>query len=132
MSASSSPNPQNIILLAALGAGAYWFLTRRRVMAQPIAAPAPTAARPGNDVAGIAGQVVGAISNLFGRAGSAMNGTYDGRAAQPWDVTPQGASGPRFNNPSAYVSSAVDGAAFNPPTVGAFDAAYDYTGEYWY
>lgn len=38
-----------------------------------------------------------------------LQGTYDGRAAQPWDVTPS-YSGGRANNPSAY--SADTGAAF--------------------
>lgn len=35
-------------------------------------------------------------------------GTFDGRSATQWDVTPAGPAGPRANNPSAYVADGGD------------------------
>jgi hypothetical protein len=74
-----------------------------------------------NSNAALAGMLGSFLGSL--RPSSAnLLGTYDGRSAQPWDVTPYGESGPTFNNPSAYVSSAIDGLAYNPTTSSAFDA----------
>lgn len=127
MSTASSPGPNNLLLLAVLGIGAYYLMTRR-AMAQPMyQGQAGRTAQNAN----LIGAGLGALNNLFGRLGGSsgsvpLNGTYDGRAAQQWDVTPQGPSGPRYNNPSAYVAN--DGLVANP----AFDSAYDFSNEYWY
>jgi hypothetical protein len=124
MSASASPNPTNLLMLAALGIGAYWFMSRRAAAAQvPTQGMLPNQRADRNYQTGaVLGGLVGAVSGLFGRS---SNGTYDGRSAQPWDVTPYGDSGPRFNNPSAFTlaSSAIDGLAVNPTTQAAFDYA---------
>lgn len=132
MSAASSPGPNNLLLLAVLGIGAYYLMTRR-AMAQPVYTNAqrPPQGQAGQTAA-LVGGVLGAVGNLFGRGNSGgsvpLLGTYDGRSQTQWDVTPQGPSGPRYNNPSAYVGGGSDGLAINPP----FDSAYDFTGEYWY
>lgn len=117
--------PNNILMLALIGGGAYWFLTRRAV-ASPGAARPASASRPSG-----ASDLLGMASRFFTGAPN-LQGTYDGRAAQPWDVTPAGPGGPQFNNPSAYVPPAylvaADGLAYNPPTVSAYDAAAFGTG----
>ncbi|PTT21653.1 hypothetical protein DBR12_06170 [Acidovorax sp. HMWF029] len=129
MSAASSPGPNNLLLLAVLGIGAYYLMTRRAV-AQPMYQN-PQANRTAQN-ASLMGAGLGALGNLFRGSGGGSTvpylGTYDGRAAQPWDVTPQGADGPRYNNPSAYVAGGNDGLPINPP----FSSAYDFSNEYWY
>lgn len=130
MSTASSPGPNNILLLAVLGIGAYYLMTRRAI-AQPMYQQNPQANRAAQN-ASLLGAGLGALGNLFRGSGGSSTvpylGTYDGRSAQPWDVTPQGADGPRYNNPSAYVAGGADGLAINPP----FNSAYDFSNEYWY
>ena len=125
MSAASSPNPSNLLLLAVLGIGAYWMLSRRAV-AQPVYG----AQRPGNGSANaqLLNTGLNALGRLFsgsGGGGSASAGTYDGRARTPWDVTPDGDTGQRANNPSAYVapSASNDGVVVNSPFVPAYEWA---------
>lgn len=126
MSAAASPGPNNILLLAVLGIGAYYLMTRR-VMAQPMYQQ-PQPGMSTADKVGLAGAALGAITGIIGKfsgggGGSVpLLGTWDGRSAQPWDVTPQGPTGPQYNNPSAYVSGGADGLAFNPVNVSAFDS----------
>lgn len=129
---AAAPNPSNLILLAGLGIGTYWLLTRR-AQAAPAMQPAPqqAAAVPSRSAQNIraATGLLGALGGLFGAGRAAavpLLGTYDGRAAAPWDVTPYGDTGPRFNNPSAYTSSALDGVAFNPTTAAPWDAVTQY------
>lgn len=123
MSAATSPGPNNLLLLAVLGIGAYWMMSRR-AYAQPMYSggrPMTTTQEKASLIAAGAN----ALGSLFGRLGSGgggsvpLLGTYDGRAQTPWDVTPQGSDGPRYNNPSAYVAD--DGLAANPINVSAFD-----------
>lgn len=105
---AAAPNPNNLIMLAVVGVGVYWFMTRRKVAA----ATAPTQA-VSNPYTGVMNatntlaNVVGTVSRLFN--GGMTPGTVDGRSASPWSPSDTGA-----NNPSAF-SSAVDGAAYNPP-----------------
>ena len=124
--AAAAPNPNNnLILLAVIGIGAYWMLSRRAV-AQPVYG----AQRPGNGSAnarllntGL--KALGRLFSGFGGGGSASAGTYDGRARTPWDVTPDGDTGQRANNPSAYVapSASNDGVVVNSPFVPAYEWA---------
>lgn len=133
MTTASSPGPNNLILLAVLGIGAYYLMTRR-AMAQPVYTGGQRPPSQASQNASLIGAGIGALGNLFGNRGSTgggsvpLLGTYDGRSQTQWDVTPQGPGGPRYNNPSAYVGGGSDGLAINPP----FDSAYDFTGEYWY
>lgn len=120
MSAAASPGPNNLLLLAVLGIGAYYLMSRR-AYAQPMYSTRPTTTT--QEKASLIAAGANALGNLFGRftgGGSVpLLGTYDGRAQQPWDVTPQGPDGPRYNNPSAYVAD--DGVAVSPVNVSAFD-----------
>lgn len=115
--AAAAPNPNNMILLAVLGIGAYWIMSRRATAGT--VRPAGTAAPQGNQLAAIVNGVSSLIGSLTGsRTTSNLNGTVDGRAATAWDTTPYGSSGPAYNNPSAYIAPSTDGAAVNPsPTV---------------
>ncbi len=123
MSAASSPGPNNILLLAVLGIGAYYLMTRR-VVAQPVYSTRPTttaAERVG--LINAAGNALGQLFSGFGGGTGSVPllGTYDGRSQTPWDVTPQGPNGPRYNNPSAYVAGGEDGLPINPVNTSAFD-----------
>lgn len=123
MSAAASPGPNNLLILAVLGIGAYYLMTRR-AYAQPVyqtgVRPTTTTAERVSLIAAGANAVGGLLSRLGGSGGSVpLLGTWDGRAAQPWLVTPQGPDGPRYNNPSAYVAN--DGVAVSPVNVSAFD-----------
>jgi hypothetical protein len=119
----ASPNPQNMVLLGALGIAAYWFATRQ-ASAAPVARPGQLA--PASDPMGTA---FAAFGRLFG-SGPTTNymGTYDGRAMIPWSTsgTPGGTGA--ANNPSAYVGGSVDGAAINIPNVSPWDAFFGGTG----
>lgn len=117
---AAAPNPQNLLLLAGLGIGAYWLMTRRAAMAAPqYSTPAGIPSQVGVSNPYVGG-IANALANLFRPAAS--TGTYDGRAATPWNTaTDSGAA----NNPSAYIAtSAVDGIAYNPPANSPYDAAY--------
>lgn len=127
MSAAASPGPNNLILLAVLGIGAYYLMTRRAYAQQPVYAngkPTTTTAERVSMIAAGANAIGNLFSRFGGSASAPLLGTYDGRAAQPWDVTPQGPDGPRYNNPSAYVSGGSDGIAYNPPFGDPYDNLY--------
>lgn len=131
MSAATSPGPNNMLLLAVLGIGAYYLMTRRAV-AQPVYANGrPTTTT--QEKVGLIAAGTNALTQLFkgfgGGSGSVpLLGTYDGRSQTQWDVTPQGPNGPRYNNPSAYVAGGEDGLPVNPVN----QSPWDYTQEYWY
>lgn len=119
---AAAPNPQNLIVLAAIGIGVYWFMTKHKVAAatpptQAVSNPYTNVASAANTVA----NVVGAVSRLFNGGNAA--GTTDGRSASDWSPASTGA-----NNPSAYLaSSAVDGVAANyPGNTSVYDAYADY------
>lgn len=125
MSAASSPNPSNLLLLAVLGIGAYWMLSRRAV-AQPVyGAQRPSNGSANAQLLNTGLNALGRLFSGFGGGGSAGAGTYDGRAQTPWDVTPDGNTGQRANNPSAYVapSASNDGVVVNSPFVPAYEWA---------
>lgn len=131
MSAATSPGPNNMLLLAVLGIGAYYLMTRRAV-AQPVYANGrPTTTT--QEKVGLIAAGTNALTQLFkgfgGGSGSVpLLGTSDGRSQTQWDVTPQGPDGPRYNNPSAYVGGGEDGLPVNPVN----QSPWDYTQEYWY
>ncbi|GKS96778.1 hypothetical protein [Acidovorax sp. SUPP2825] len=122
---AAAPNPgSNLLLLAVIGIGAYYFMSRRAV-AQPVYAN-QQAANAANNAArlNLINTGVSTIGKIFsglsgGNSGGSIPllGTYDGRSQTPWDVTPEGPSGPQYNNPSAYVAPSArdDGIAANTP-----------------
>lgn len=125
---SAAPDPMKIVVLAAVGVGVYWFMSRRAVAAAPVAAGLPPSQYRADAATGLA-SVLTAVGGLFRAAAPAIApGTYDGRSAQPWDTTPSyGAPGVAYNNPSAYVaSSAVDGLPINPVGGALFPDYPDY------
>jgi hypothetical protein len=133
MSAAASPGPNNILLLAVLGIGAYYLMTRRAV-AQPVYTTGQRPTTTAQERVGLLSAGIGAVGNLVrgftgGSAGAVpLLGTYDGRSQTQWDVTPQGPGGPTYNNPSAYVAGGNDGLALNPANA----SPWDYTSEPWY
>ena len=121
---SAAPNPSNLIVLGAIGIAAYWFMTRKAVAQAPTAAQIPSAG-VASPFRSPLGDLATSLSKMLGGnpgAGAGV-GTYDGRSATPWATDTSGGGGAGMaNNPSAFVaSSAVDGAAFNPPNSSVFD-----------
>lgn len=130
MSAASSPGPNNILLLAVLGIGAYWLLTQRAI-GQPVymgGRPPTTTTQEKVSLLNAGANLLGGLFSGFGGGSGSVPllGTYDGRSQTQWDVTPQGPNGPRYNNPSAYVSGGEDGLAYNPVNVSAYDSMGGY------
>jgi hypothetical protein len=115
---ASAPNPSNLLLLAGLGIGAYWLMTRQARATQsptPAQIPAQAVANPYRSVVGdLAGRLLGGL----------LSSSSASTATAPF--TTQGGT---INNPSAYASSAIDGIAFNPPVGSAFDSAYISAGD---
>lgn len=123
MSAASSPNPNNLAVLALVGIGAYWFLTRR-AHAGPAVTPAAVAgaqlAAP--SIANVLGGLAGSLSRFFNpnlSSGVQAQAQAVGVANAISDANYAGADW------SALASSAVDGVAYNPPTGSAYDNAVD-------
>lgn len=125
---ASAPDPSRLILLAALGIGTYWFLTRRQAMAAPAAGQGVQTPYRANNTANLVAQGVGALARLLN--GGTTPGTVDGRASQQWDTTPTyGQPGTAYNNPSAYTapaSSSVDGFPYNPVQGSVYESYPDY------
>jgi hypothetical protein len=140
MSSTASPNPNNIILLAVLGIGAYYLMTRR-AMAQPVAV------RPGQQPAqsttaakvSALGAVANVLGGLFGSRVPAVNtntGYYTGQLTGSQyaaaATASQNDSNPDLNGSVAdWASSNTDGLAANPP---GNSSAYDTWAEdavYW-
>lgn len=95
---AAAPNPNNLMMLAVIGIGAYWLMTRR-AQAQPMPRPGTSA----GNTAGMINTGLNALGRLFG-----------GSSGQPNPVVWDGLTNdmPRPAN---------DGIAVNPPTVDAFD-----------
>lgn len=101
MSAASSPNPSNLILLAVIGIGAYWFMSRRAV-AGPYYAAQPNSSAQKTQMAGaLLNSGLNALGSIFG--GSQRNPIA-------WDGLTN--DGPKIND---------DGYVFNNPTQSAYD-----------
>lgn len=142
MSTASAPNPNNLILLAVLGIGAYWLFSRQ-AMAMPYGAARPvgqgsTAAQNANGVA----QLVNAGANLVGRlfgtggstspaAGGAQRIYNDDTAGQPGYGWQYFTDGTAISPTGTYYYEgqpiwSPDGQVFNPPgNVSSWDAEYN-------
>lgn len=131
MSTAANPGPNNLILLAVIGIGAYWLFTRRAA-AGPVyttgAQQQPSRASTDLAKLGLAVQGTNLIGRLLTNLGTA-GGYYSARP----NITQQGLenvaaiynsdSNPDLNGSvSDWLSSSVDGLAVNPPgNVGAYD-----------
>lgn len=135
---TANPNPNNLMLLAVLGIGAYWLFSRQAMAARP------PAARPGmpNQTA----QNVNAGANLLNAGARLLGGLFGtgatasttGPALIPNDDTSgqPGYGWQYFTNGTAISPTGTyyhqgepvwspDGAVFNPPgNVSAWDAEY--------
>lgn len=103
MSAATSPNPNNMLLLMVVGVGAYWFLTRRAV-AQPYYPQQQQPSRSAQNtqaVGALLGAGIGALGRLFGGSAGQSNPVI-------WD---------NLTNDMPR----IDGVAVNPPNQSAFD-----------
>lgn len=104
MSAASSPNPSNLILLAVIGIGAYWFMSRRAVAQPYYGTQQPSRSAQNAQTAGaLLGAGIGALGKLFGSSGGQSNPVA-------WDGLTN--DGPKIRD---------DGYVFNNPTQSAFD-----------
>lgn len=137
MSASAaSPNPNNLILLAVLGIGAYWIFSRN-AMAQPVQIRPGTRPQQGNTGSNLNGAAnllnagAGLVRGLFGGGSTApkintRTPYYSGQLTQPqYAAASQAAQAD--SNPDTNGSYADwvrdDGIALNPPgNVSAYDA----------
>lgn len=130
MSSAASPNPNNLILLAVIGIGAYWLMTRRAV-AQPVYQGRPVA-QQGNNTAGIINALGGLFRGIGGSGGGGGGGYVPSSFYQPntpRQVIDRAAAAADRDNDPAYNGSVSDyvgndGLAFNPPFGSAFDVAY--------
>lgn len=111
----SGPSSTNILVLAALGVGAYVLLAKPRTATAAGAAPRAQTGPLSN----LLGLAESGFNLLRGIGSGAVSGTVDGRAATQWDVTPFGSGGPAYNNPSAY--TAPDSIIANPVNTDVFD-----------
>lgn len=121
---AAAPNPNKLMLLAAIGIGVYWFMSRRTAAAAPVAvsptSPQAAATYQRNDAAMWAG-----IWNTIGRP--TINDIMNRQAAagHASGAAPTGA-GSYIGDEAVYLgSSAVDGFAMNPVTSSVFDFASD-------
>ena len=133
---TASPNPNNMLILAVIGIGAFWMMTRR-------ATARPYQVKPANAAQGSTAAKVNALSSLinsagrlFGGGGSAAQATgpslipNDDTAGQPgygWQYFTNGTaispSGTYYHQGQPVWSP--DGQVINPPgNVSAWDAEY--------
>lgn len=116
MSASASPNPSNLLILAALGIGVFWFMTRRGYAAVPSViypTPAQNQQAYGNSAEAVKYQVLG------GLAGKA----FDFFATKASGENPYSLAAGVPN--VAGTLSLYDGVPYNPSgNVSAFDSIY--------
>lgn len=91
--ATAASNPQNMLIIAALGIGAYWYFVKRPVMAGPVATPAGTVARryATNDanlwtaIGKIVGVVTPAQTRTYEAANAANSGPVPAYGSTPGD-----------------------------------------------
>lgn len=127
MSTLSIP-PKNLLILAALGIGAYWLTTRRALAGQSganqaargfLVSPAASAnrAQQSKNDADLWKSVGGLLRGVVNQSGSNAAGTYNGTGSSDTGAM----SGDPYN---------PDFSATNPAP--GFSEAYDYSKESWY
>lgn len=122
--AAPSPNPTNLLLLAALGIGVYWFMTRKGALSTPAViypTPAQNAQAYGDDTKALKYQLVGGLIgkafDYFGNQKSASPYTFD--TGGSYGLQPTGSLG---------LQAWSDGLAFNPGSGSASDSIYSLLG----
>lgn len=100
--------PQNILILAALGIGAYWFMTRKAKAATVAPAPYARVATGGNP--GAAPPKPNLLNGILAGMDAYLNGTSQAVAQLPASVDAN-----PTNSPSAYSSGGFDPNAINGP-----------------
>lgn len=137
MSTAANPGPNNLLMLAVLGIGAYWFLTRRAVASTAVSLTAQqqqaqaaknqkNAATLGLLTAGT--NVIGQLLTKIGAPGSfySTTPTLTQQGYLNASYINQSDSNPDLNGSVAdWASSAVDGLAINPP---GNNATFDWLG----
>lgn len=129
MSATPSPNPTNLLLLAALGIGVFWFMSRRPGGVQgtltPIIYPTPeqNAQAYGSDSKAMKYQLIGGLLNKgfdFFSSRAAGENPYSlatGYEASSYGLSPGAGNG--------YLGLNADATPYNPSgNVSAFDSLY--------
>ncbi len=109
---TASPNPSNLVLLAAIGIGAYWVMSRRAVAGTAVAPRLGTSSPNVNAGLSLASQFLGGLSSMFGGQATDSTGSAVG-------VPNEYARAAVRSGDPYYGSSAVDGLAANPPTGGS-------------
>jgi len=116
MSSTPSPNPTNLILLAALGIGVYWFMTRSGGGSPAVIYPTPAQNQQayGADTSKVMKyQLLGGLLNkgldIFGQRAAGQN---------PYSLADT------YSNTAWSRSVATDGFAYNPPSGSASDSLY--------
>lgn len=129
MSTAASPNPNNLILLAVIGIGAYWLFSRRAMAAQPVVYANGNQSK-NTDLAKLGLVVQG--TNLIGKLFTNLKAAGGYYSATP-NITQQGLenvahinrsdSDPDLNGSvSDWLGGSADGLAVNPPgNVAPFD-----------
>lgn len=119
MSATHSPNPQNILLLAGLGIGAYWLMTRR--------------AQAGTVIAPRTGGSVPAQTSPLSRASAFVQSLFGAAPVQTVPIGVQQGGGTAVLTPGAGSRGTLetsqqpyvpfeDGFSFNTPNSSVYDA----------
>lgn len=129
MAASSSPNPTNLLLLAALGIGVFWFMSRRGGTMggtlTPVIYPTPeqNAQAYGTDSKAMKYQLVGGLLNKgFDFFTSRAKGENPYSLATSYDSSYLGLT-PGAGN--GYLGLNADATAYNPSgNTSAFDSIY--------
>lgn len=129
---AASPQPNNTLLLAVLGIGAFWLMTRRATaQTVPVRTGAGTSTSSSN-TAGAIGNILNGLGRVFGGSGSATTSTgttgrvgeianddVPGQPGYGWryftDGTVIGPDGTYYQDGQPIWSPSTDQIAYNPP-----------------